>query len=411
MTKDYEQTLEQEREKLQKLADEKFDGKYWVLETCLSVKAQMLIEGISLPFFLILIGSASSLKTSILSIIEALPDCYRSDSFTPRSFVSHAANKTEENLRKIDLLPRIKNKILITPELGPMFSARDDKLQENIGTLTRILDGHGYWSESGARGGRGYKGNYYFTWLGAVVSVSRHVMKIIGNLGPKIYFLHVDGKQISDEEKQQQILQKIENDSHSKDLEEAKKQIQKLWELITKFPKKENEKIIWNKSNDNIETKKKIASLSMLLAKLRTGVTFEEIGGQVQLRISAFEDPSRAATLMQYLARGHAVIYGRNYITDEDLSVVIVVALSSAYRERTDLLRTLLENNGDLNTDQIIEKMKVSRQTALNMMKEFEIVGIVDRIKQESETKPVEAIKLKELFSWLLSDEYKKYLK
>jgi hypothetical protein len=39
---------------------------------------------------------------------------YRSDKFTPKSFVSHAANIKTADLVKVDLLPRIVNKVLVT---------------------------------------------------------------------------------------------------------------------------------------------------------------------------------------------------------------------------------------------------------------------------------------------------------
>lgn len=39
------------------------------------------------------------------------------------------ANATEKQLENIDLLPKIKHKTLITPELGTMFSDREDKLK------------------------------------------------------------------------------------------------------------------------------------------------------------------------------------------------------------------------------------------------------------------------------------------
>ena len=42
---------------------------------------------------------------------------YRSDSFTPKSFVTSAANLNEAARQKIDLLPKIENKYLLTKEL------------------------------------------------------------------------------------------------------------------------------------------------------------------------------------------------------------------------------------------------------------------------------------------------------
>ncbi|HET7337026.1 MAG TPA: hypothetical protein VFJ23_03945, partial [Candidatus Nitrosotalea sp.] len=148
--KEYAQKLREELQKLKDIVNRNFDCKFRILKTCLAVKAQMLIEGISLPFFLILVGKASGSKTTILGIVEVTPNCIKTYNFTARSFVSHMANATKEEISKIDFLPKIKHKTLITPELGTMFSEREDKLAANLGILASILDGKGYISESGA---------------------------------------------------------------------------------------------------------------------------------------------------------------------------------------------------------------------------------------------------------------------
>ena len=58
------------------------------------------------------------------------PSCvYRSDRFTPRAFVTHAANVRAEQLAKMDLLPKLKNKVLVTKELAPIFRGREEELK------------------------------------------------------------------------------------------------------------------------------------------------------------------------------------------------------------------------------------------------------------------------------------------
>jgi len=59
------------------------------------------------------------------------------------------------------------------------------------------------------------------------------------------------------------------------------------------------------------------------------------------------------------LARGHAVIHGRNYITKDDLAIVIPTALSSAPRERVKLFRQLIEHEGKLDTEEFMKYAQV----------------------------------------------------
>jgi hypothetical protein len=57
--------------------------------------------------------------------------------------------------------------------------------------MTRILDGHGYVSDSGAHGYRGYNERMMFVWVGAAVDIPRKVHKHLATLGPKLYFLRL----------------------------------------------------------------------------------------------------------------------------------------------------------------------------------------------------------------------------
>ncbi len=405
--------LLEELKSLEEIFNKNFDCKFRILKVCFAVRAQMLIEEISLPFFLVLIGKPSGSKTTILGCMEVLPDCIKTFNITPKSFVSHVANTKKEDLEtKIDLLPRIKDKLLITPELGTMFSEREDKLASNLGILTSILDGKGYRSESGVHGSRGYDKDHYFTWIGAIPKLSDHLLKILGNLGPKIYFLDIDDEEITDEIEAQKVLDAITGKKYTERLAEAKQQSKAYWNLL-ELPIKQSGKIKWDTDKDDTKTIEKIVSCAILLSKLRVPIQYERSFFEkgIQMEVSNREFPSRAATLLLYLARGNAVLYGRNYVIEDDLEVVIDVALSSAFKNRTRVFKALLENNGEINTQQLMEKLKVSRQTALNAIRELAVVGLTEEIQQPGKTKPFDAIRLNKSLVWMLSEQYKKYWK
>src|SRR5260370_16961959 len=99
----YEEKLREELRKLEDIVNKNFDCKFRILKTCLAVKAQMLIEGISLPFFLILVGRASGSKTTILGIVEVLPRTFKTYNFTAKSFVSHIPNLSKHQPSNINL--------------------------------------------------------------------------------------------------------------------------------------------------------------------------------------------------------------------------------------------------------------------------------------------------------------------
>lgn len=410
----YLSELNNEREKLKELYNKYFNDTFYMLETCLSVKAQHLIDGITLPMFLLLLGLPGGYKTTVLDTINWLDGCLYLDRFTPRSLQSHMATLTEEQLRENDLLPKIKNKTLITPDLTPILSTDSDNLREVIGILIRILDGRGLQSASGAHGIREYKGFYYFTWIGAVARIHPNVWKMLSSMGPKIYCLFIRSEPLTEEEREQKMMATQKGDYLIK-LEEVQKQTKTVWDLLKKFPLQSHNKIVWDKSRDDTDAIKKIAILAQALACLRAFVPTNDTAGTGGTNYGFGEpipeDPNRPFQILYNLARGHAVFYGRNFVTNDDLEVVVCVALSSAPRDRLDKLFSLIENNGKFNTNQFIKETDTVRATALRNMELLTVLGLAERAKEPGTTKPLNVLKLKDYYNWFLTDEFKKYLK
>jgi hypothetical protein len=198
-------------QRLQKVVEENLPNLWPALELALSIKTILNIKDCSLPFAGILLGSPSSLKTVSIELFRKWPQTYYTDNFSAKSFVSHSTAVTREELVEIDMLPKIKNKLFLTPELAPTFAAKDDDLIQVLGIMTRILDGHGYESDTGAQGHRGYNEKIMFTWIGAAVDIPYKVHRYLGTLGPKLYFLRLPKVQKSEDDYYKQI-----NDSLTK---------------------------------------------------------------------------------------------------------------------------------------------------------------------------------------------------
>ena len=181
---------------LQDMINRNLPNLWRALEFELSIQKILNIKDCTLPFAGIILGVPSSLKTQCIELLRSWPNTFYTDNFSAKSFVSHTTAVPKEMLAEIDLLPKIKNKCFLTPELAPTFAAKDDDLIQILGIMTRILDGNGYESDSGAQGHRGYSGKMMFTWVGAAVDIPHKVHKLLGTLGPKLYFLRlpVQGK-------------------------------------------------------------------------------------------------------------------------------------------------------------------------------------------------------------------------
>jgi hypothetical protein len=129
---------------LKSVCNDNLPGLWDSLEFELSIQKILNIKDCTLPFAGIVLGRPSSLKTVGIELFRNWHMyTFYTDSFSAKSMVSHSTAVKKEDLAKIDMLPKIKNKFLLTPELSPTFAKKDDDLIEILGILTRILDGHG----------------------------------------------------------------------------------------------------------------------------------------------------------------------------------------------------------------------------------------------------------------------------
>lgn len=399
---EWQNGLQEAREDFKESVQTNFPNKWFVTEVCAAVYSQLFIKDITQPFALFLIGSPSSKKTTILGFYDKLVYSYPSDKFTPKSFVSHSATVKREELSSIDLLPRIKNKCFITPELAPVFGAGDDELLDNISIMTRVLDGQGFTSDSGVHGQRGYREPIMFTWLGAIVDIPYRVWKVLGNLGSRLYFLRLESENTDEDQDMNNLLGR----SYMVKLEECRQYARRYVDYIANY------KIdSWDKSKDDKHTLRVIIRVARLLAHLRAVVPVWSTEGTSGMEYAfgspTIENPDRAESALYNLARGHALSCGRLQINNEDLTPVIAVAFASASKERYTLLEILLSSKGECKTRDLMEKLGCSRSTALKTMKELSIIGlgIIDEA-EDSKTKPETIIRLKPEFNWFLDQEF-----
>ena len=345
-----------------------------LLDFELSVKKILNIEDITLPLMGIVFAVPSSLKTAFFKFLRNLWYSYYTDKFTARAFVSHSANVSKDKLVEIDMLPQIKDNILLTPELSTLFTGKDDDVREQFGMITRLLDGEGLETNSGVHGKRGYYGKYMFTWLGAAVDIPYSVYKFLSTIGFKIYFLRLPRIEVTEDDLVDQLTSK-------KKFSEKMEEIERLlidyliWFEICPISIGQQDRLVkieWDSDKDDKEIIKIIARLALLLAHLRGHVIVYESSEHSDFlpvennnnnngnnyyysshnssgfshRLPIIENPSRAAQQLYNLARGHALSYGRNYITKDDVLLVIKVVLSTSLIERVlvlDLLIAIME--------------------------------------------------------------------
>jgi hypothetical protein len=449
---EWQQKVSDKYIKLQKVTNQHFSDAWPLLEFCLSVKTILNISGITLPFMGVLLAAPASMKTMIIQLFKKYPNSFYSDSFTPNSLVSHNSALTQEQLQQIDMLPKMKDNVFLTPELAPIFTSKEDELQKILGMITRILDGHGFESDSGAHGHRRY-GNTMFVWIGAAVEIPYKVWKMLGTLGHKIYFFRPEMPEKSIDE-----LTKIAKSNNFevkfKEIEVALLEYLKIFDAAPDAEQiiRDKNGVVKVKWNENTVAERQqdiaikyIAEVSRILAHLRGTVYVSEsrstrrryndgTNGQYQQHsnvqqsqlkvlypdlsyqvdgpdydtdLPIIEDPSRAVVLLRNLAIAHAVSQGRDTIGLEDVSMVIKVALSTAMYNRIKIFDLLLKNRGELVTSDITTGLRVSEPTARRTMREFHALKIVDISAVTQYSNAELKITLRPEYDWFKSEEFK----
>jgi hypothetical protein len=371
-------------------------------KACLSTACSLSLKNLNGCPSLNLVGNPSGEKTTALSFFYGHEISYISDDFTPRAFVSHAANVKEKNLEKVDLLPKIKNKLLVTPELAPLFEASKDKLLDNFSMLTRVLDGEGLHRDTGMHGHRGYSGDYKFAWLGATTPLRHGVWQIMGKLGNRLFFKHMESKDRTDDDYLEMFTGDLEYEEKVRICRGAVRSY--LDNYFSKYPLRT---VRWTNQQD-IFIMQKIIRYAKLLSKLRGSLVAwrsSEEKTEYEYTFPIIEEPPRAINALRNFARGHALIHGRNYLKEEDLKLVKSVCLSSMPHDRYKFLQLIAKHEGKLSTEIIQEELACSDETARKTMKIFEVLGVVDikKLPVSSTGRPMQYIELKPEFMELLN--------
>jgi hypothetical protein len=376
------------RNLLEELVNPKI-GKYYpaLLDTvhaCLSVCVTLSLKNKTKPLSLILETPSGYGKTAVLQMFFEPPNpdpkkkawylaeyIYRSDKFTPKSFVTHAANVKKADLEKMDLLPKLKNKVLITKELAPIFRGRETEMQENFSILISILDGKGFTSDSGSQGTRGYKEPIIFNWLGATTPLKAQTHRLMSQLGTRLLFFEVPVSEPTDAEL---LLYAKTNEAGAAEAECNLAVNNFLMEFFGRHPKDsiDQDSILF--PEDLLE---QLVGWARFLVKARSEVKYDkEYKEWEPIAALPSEGPWKVINYFKELAMGHALIHGRRKIEESDLEFVAHVALSSVPGHLRNVIKQLRIH--DKLESPLGEKLcAVSRPTIRKYFKELDILGIV----------------------------------
>ena len=352
------------------------------LATC----ATLLLKDNVNPVAVIYVGPPSAGKTTVLEMfgdaqVNEKVFCYVSDKFTPAAFVSQAANVEKDKLAQVDLLPRIQYKVLVTPELAPIFRGKDEDLVKTFSTLTRVLDGQGYTVDGGTHGKRGYRGDYLFCWLGATTPFEKKVWKVMSQLGSRLFFLVMDHTEAITLE---ELIQPTQVPYATK-LAECRKAVHEfLPQLINIYGGVRG--VSWDEQADDPTLKKWIGRCAMLLAKMRSEPTqvIRSNFKENEYTPGSSEVPYRAYAVLYNLACGHALVHGRTCLAWEDLPLVAQVTISTMPPPCGRIFEALAgKEDGQLSRAEVQAVLQVATpNTAITVMGDLPRFEVFDYIEK-----------------------------
>ncbi len=351
-------------------------------ELALSTAATLLLEDNPNPVAVIFVGPPSSGKTTVAEMfadakVGADNLSYVSDNFTPAAFVSHAANVSSKNLTKVDLLPRIRHKVLVTPELATIFRGKEDDLTRTFAVLIRVLDGRGLQTDSGTHGQRGYRGDYTFAWLGCTTPFEPKVWRVMAQLGSRLFFFELESPMATLITTRVRTMaarakQTVPYTLRLKDCTQVVHQL--LDHLFTSHGGVRG--VTWDSSNDPPRVRKRIAELATVLVTMRSEPSPDHLASTS----AQTEAPDRAFQVLYSIARGHALVYGRQRLIDSDLALLVSLTLSSMPIRRRRVFVALLRNHGNPLTAAQVQSALGARHPgpARDAMDELDRLGIME---------------------------------
>ena len=344
---------------------------------CLSCSAALLLDDVSVCPAVVLVGPPSTAKTTVLDFFSVDGLTHKLDAFSAKAMISHFAAASESELaKKVDMLPQIKHKIVFVADLSPMFSKRVDDLMENIGILTRVLDGQGYISHSGVHGRRGEHGDYRFGFIAATTPIGGQVWRVMSSLGPRLMLFDMPVHQDTLAEQRDDMVgisTYADKVSACRDVVSAS--LAQIWN--------DNGAKVgglhWDRAADPEPILDYIIRLAELGVVLRSVVAKEKVitGTEYEYSPAVLEGPARYRQSLYNLARGHALISGRRTLAMEDLALPLRIVLSTGPVERLRLLRHFITGDTIKSANQAGDIIGHAWSTANAVMMQMMQLGII----------------------------------
>jgi hypothetical protein len=258
------------------------------------------------PVWPMLIGPPGSSKTTLVEPLDGLPSVHLIDSVTPRTFISgQIPDPARPAQQPASLLLRIGSSgILVAPDFSTVLEGKHDDRAKIFSDLRRIYDGQ-LRKEYGTAGAERHEWRGRLTFITCVTPAVDGYTAVFQSLGER--FLQVRLPRADGVEAALAAM--------AQDTAAAKAALRAaLHELFASLPNTEPVLLP--------ETLRRIASLAEFTVKARTHVQRSGYGNKEMIALPEPESATRLAQQLAQLAKGLALLDGRDHVNDDDYRLV-----------------------------------------------------------------------------------------
>jgi len=372
------------------------------LKVALAVCIGLVFKEKAKPLSLILENPSGRGKSTVIESFFPVEDkafaemkdyVYRSDAFTPKSFVTSAANMNEAKREKIDLLPKIQNKYLLTKELAPIFRGQEKDLIEMFKILIPILDGDGFVINTGLAS-RGYSEAIVFNWLGATTPLLRNAFKIMSQLGTRLLFYETPVIDFAEDD----LIAYAKRNDVSDAAAKCNRAVNRF--VIEFYRRHPHGSVSFNSISISDQRIERLVKLANFLVKARAEVVYERDNGTYKpVGVKPSEGPHKVINYFKEIACALALIHERRAVNEDDMAQVKHIAISSTPNHLQPLIWELAAK-GEFTTKRGVELCQVSDTTiSERYSKELELIGVIESPNSQSGAKTV--YKLHKSLAWI----------
>ena len=329
-----------------------------------------------LMVWLLLVGVPSSGKTDMVRLIKDSEVTYYLDNLTQNAFISGERGTKSQQVH--DLLPLLDNKCLIIKDWTSIFSLDERMTKKLLGDLVGIYDKE-FTKFSSRRGNVSYTS--VFSQLGCITpaTLNKHT-SYMNMVGPRFLCYTMPGSSYDDQEvSYERIFSNID-----RSLLEKEARLYASSYLTQLSQQQVNIKPMSKEIQQYLRVAATLMSYCRGIIILQSASFKNDEGEEVKyydVSDVQVEEPWRAVQQLKELAKYLAFVVGKEEVGIDELEIIKEVVISSMPADRSQALRLIQEQSGEITSKVLSDISDRSVKTSRRLLDELAGLKVLEKEK------------------------------